>query len=152
MREVKHCVPCTFIIIVSNAFLLFLGAIMLFMIYKGIFAIGVSSQNRIALFLGGAMGGVLFASLLYRAFVMGVWGVCYDNYEITFMLTKKDRRTYRWSDLDKSGISLTPDFCFHFPDKKTMGINPAMTNYHDFKQTLQQQIRKNHLTDFRCPF
>lgn len=150
MREVKRCVPCTFIMVVSNACLLFLGAIMLFMIYKGVFAIGVSSQNRIALFLGGAMGGVLFASLLYRAFVMGVWGVCYDNYEITFMLTKKDRRTYRWSELDKSGISLTPDFCFHFPDKKTMGINPAMTNYHDFKQTLQQQISKNHLTDFHC--
>lgn len=97
--------------------------------------------------MGAALGGVA-VYLLYRVIHIGNWGFFYDDEKIIFVLSRKDRREFRWDELKNSSIpfsypsSSAPSVSFAFPGKRgivKIALTPSMTGYNEFVATLKEK-------------
>lgn len=101
------------------------------------------------LFVGGPLMaclimGLLFgASALYllrSAIMMSGWGYFYDEEKIIFVLSRKERREFRWEQLKGLGAAYPAQVgYFYFQDGKKIALNPRMKGYEQLIAMFQKQ-------------
>lgn len=99
------------------------------------------------LFMGAALAGVA-ACLLWSMVSKGNWGFFYDEERIVFVLSRKDRREYRWEELPEAGVTFLyptafcPNGTFFFSGKRKgwqMAVVPQMTGYEEFLAMIRKK-------------
>ncbi len=94
------------------------------------------------LLMGFFFGGAALY-LLYSMVSLGNWGYFYDEEKIIFVLSRKDRREFRWEQLQKAGVSYPGQAgYFYFQGGKKIGLNPQMEGY----EQLIAMLRKKGLS------
>lgn len=105
-------------------------------------------QPRLALLgLGVFLGGTALR-LLWALVSKGNWGFFYDNERVVFVLSRKDRREYRWEELPEAGITFLDPASprawgyFFFPvagKGRQMAVAPGMTGREEFLATVREK-------------
>lgn len=102
------------------------------------------------LIMGAFLGGIALYQL-YRTITRGSWGFFYDEEKIVVVLSRSDRREFRWEELKASQTGLTcptpavPGVSFYVPDpsgkkkKQPVSITPHMEGYEDFVAVLKRK-------------
>ena len=95
--------------------------------------------------------GILLGSIaihtIWRMIYMGNWGFFYDDEKIIFALSHKDRREFRWEELQNSKTNivypLSPAaWYFYFQDEKKtrkIAVTPRMAGYSEFVDMLKKK-------------
>lgn len=97
-------------------------------------------QSPAACLLLGLFFGGFALFMLHSMVSLGNWGYFYDEEQITFVLSRKDRRQFRWEQLQEAGVSYPAQAgYFYFRDGKKMALSPQMEGYDQFIATLRQK-------------
>ena len=95
--------------------------------------------------------GILLGSIaihtIWRMIYMGNWGFFYDDEKIIFALSRKDRREFRWEELQNSKTNIfypsSPSaWYFYFQDEKRtkkIAVTPRMAGYSEFADMLKKK-------------
>lgn len=78
---------------------------------------------------------------------MGNWGFFYDDEKIIFALSRKDRREFRWEELQNTKTNIfypssPAAWYFYFQDEKKtrkIAITPHMAGYSEFVDMLKKK-------------
>lgn len=96
--------------------------------------------------IGVLIGGISI-HMFWRIIYMGNWGFFYDEEKIIFVLSHKDRREFRWEDLQGSKTNIfyptsPAAWYFYFQDEKKakkIAVNPRMAGYDEFVAMLRKK-------------
>ncbi len=99
--------------------------------------------------------GILFSGVavhtLWRMRYMGSWGFFYDDEKIIFVLSRRDRREFRWNELQNAQENAKIRiFCqpfpeawhFYFPDKKKIRQLAAIPRMEGYDELAAMLIKK----------
>lgn len=107
-------------------------------------------QSPTACLLLGLFFGGFALYLLHSMVSLGNWGYFYDEETIVFVLSRKDRRQFRWEQLRENGVSYPAQagyFCFR--DGKKIALSPQMDGY---DQLIAMLRKKGLLAAQAAPF
>lgn len=116
-------------------------------------AAGIASgREKWIMMLGVPLFGVCAVYLALRLFYSGIGYVLYNEEMVTFVLNRRERRSYRWQDLIPSGVYLRDigeiepvllpflqGWFFEFPDGKRMPVRAMMKGYPEFEALLYRK-------------
>lgn len=91
-------------------------------------------------------GGIAIHTI-WRMIYMGNWGFFYDDEKIIFVLSHKDRREFRWEELQNSKTNIfypssPAAWYFYFQDEKKtrkIAVTPRMAGYNEFVDMLKKK-------------
>lgn len=142
----KKCVPSLSFYIFSVLIVVLCAAAALFSFYQLL-----CGNEPAVLFLSGVVVfGWVSVSMLCRTVHMCGWGVFYDEEKIIFVLSRKDRREFKWEELKEArNISYYPfsdisGATIYFKDgdkkkEKKICVTSRMKGYNDFLSTLEKK-------------
>ena len=104
-------------------------------------------QSHIVFCAAGVLCAGISIHTLCRMIYMGDWGFFYNDEKIIFVLSRKDRREFRWDELQdaKADIfypSSPAAWYFYFRDQKKIkkiAVTPRMTGYDEFVGMLRKK-------------
>lgn len=139
----KKCIPCTFdrIITVLAAIVCAIAA---FFAFRELL---IGGQSPVVFFVMSILLGGIAIHTIWRMIYMGNWGFFYDDEKIIFALSRKDRREFRWEELQNSKTNivypLSPAaWYFYFQDEKKtrkIAVTPRMAGYNEFVDMLKKK-------------
>lgn len=139
----KKCIPRTSdrIITVLAAVVCAIGAVFAFREF-------ISGGQPPVVFLAMSLlfGGIALHTI-WRMIYMGNWGFFYDNEKIIFALSRKDRREFRWEELQNAKANIfypssPAAWYFYFQDEKKtkkIAVTLRMTGYSEFLDMLKKK-------------
>ena len=143
----KKCVlPVTFRMVVALT-ILFCGAGAVFSFREFI----CGHEPPLVFFVMGVFLGGISLYQLYRMISKGGWGFFYDEEKIIFVLSRNDRREFRWEELKalQTGLAYptpaAPSVSFYVPDpsgkkkRKRISITPHMEGCGELAATLRRK-------------
>ncbi len=143
----KKCVlPVTFRVVVVLT-ILFCGAGALFSFRAFI----CGHEPPFVFFAMGVFLGGISLYQLYRMISRGNWGFFYDEEKIIFVLSRGDRREFRWEELRalQTGLAYptqaVPSVSFYVPDpagkrkRERISLTPHMEGCEEFAATLRRK-------------
>ena len=98
----KKCIPCTLdrIITVLAAIVCAIAA---FFAFRELL---IGGQPPVVFFTMSILLGGIAIHMIWRIIYMGNWGFFYDDEKIIFALSHKDRREFRWEELQNSKTNI----------------------------------------------
>ena len=139
----KKCIPCTLdrIITVLAAIVCAIAA---FFAFRELL---IGGQPPVVFFTMSILLGGIAIHMIWRIIYMGNWGFFYDDEKIIFALSHKDRREFRWEELQNSKTNivypLSPAaWYFYFQDEKKtrkIAVTPRMAGYNEFVDMLKKK-------------
>ena len=139
----KKCIPCTFdrIITVLAAIVCAIAA---FFAFRELLNGGQPPVvfSAIVILLGS-----IAIHTIWRMIYMGNWGFFYDDEKIIFALSRKERREFRWEELQNAKTNIfypsSPTaWYFYFQDEKKtrkIAVTPRMAGYNEFVDMLKKK-------------
>lgn len=139
----KKCIPRTSdrIVTVLAAIVCAVAAFFAFreLLYGG--------QPPIVFFAMSILLGGVTVHTIWRMIYMGNWGFFYDDEKIIFALSRKDRREFRWEELQNSKTNIfypssPAAWYFYFQDGKKIkkiAVSPCMVGYNEFVDMLKKK-------------
>lgn len=136
----KKCIPRTSdrIITVLTAIVCAVIAVFAFreLLYK--------DQSPVVFFTISVLFGGITVYIVWSMIHMGNWGFFYNDEKIIFALSRKDRREFRWDELQNAKASLfypsSPSaWYFYFQDGKKIAVTPRMKGYSEFVEMLKKK-------------
>ena len=139
----KKCIPCTFdrIITVLAAIVCAIAA---FFAFRELLNGG---QPPVVFSAMGILLGSIAIHTIWRMIYMGNWGFFYDDEKIIFALSRKERREFRWEELQNAKTNIfypsSPTaWYFYFQDEKKtrkIAVTPRMAGYNEFVDMLKKK-------------
>ena len=102
-------------------------------------------QPSVVFFAMGILLGGIAIHTIWRMIHMGNWGFFYNDEKIIFALSRKDRREFRWEELQNANIfypSSPAAWYFYFQDEKKtrkIAVTPRMAGYSEFVDMLKKK-------------
>ena len=139
----KKCIPRTSDRIIT-ILVAIVCAIAAFFAFRELFHGG---QPPVVFFAMGILLGGIAIHTIWRMIYMGNWGFFYDDEKIIFALSRKDRREFRWEELQNAKTNIfypssPAAWYFYFQDEKKtrkIAVTPRMAGYNEFVDMLKKK-------------
>lgn len=139
----KKCIPRTFDRIIT-VLVAIVCAIVAFFAFRELLNGG---QPPVVFFAMSILFGGIAIHTIGRMIYMGNWGFFYDDEKIIFVLSHKDRREFRWEELQNSKTNIfypssPAAWYFYFQDEKKtrkIAVTPRMAGYSEFVDILKKK-------------
>ncbi|NBK92174.1 hypothetical protein D5278_09330 [bacterium 1XD21-13] len=104
-------------------------------------------QSPVVFFAMGILLGGIAIHIIWRMIYVGNWGFFYDDEKIIFALSRKDRREFRWEELQNTKTNIfypssPAAWYFYFQDEKKtrkIAVTPRMAGYNEFVDMLKKK-------------
>lgn len=130
----KKCAPSPFDRLLS----VFAIAACALAAFWAFFQLFVEGQSLIACLIMGLLFGGAALYLLRSGIMTRGWGYFYDEEKIIFVLSRKNRREFRWERLKGAAYPAQAGY-FYFQDGKKIALNPRMKGYEQLIAMFQKK-------------
>lgn len=104
-------------------------------------------RSPVVFFAMGILLGGIAIHIIWRMIYVGNWGFFYDDEKIIFALSRKDRREFRWEELQNTKTNIfypssPAAWYFYFQDEKKtrkIAVTPRMAGYNEFVDMLKKK-------------